>query len=195
MTGNTERAVLQGFAITQNRVVVGPAAFNAGLLIVAFTSGVAVAMYLRRRFWSNHPHGSTVLTTIGLFTAGFVDLALNGFGPNDVTYVPIVIVAFSVGTLNAAFVKNGEVSRPLSYVTGTLVKLGQGIERHAFGGGTIYDWLGYTLLYFGFIAGAVLGGFLATMMDGGYVLFGAAGLCAATTLFTFFHTDRKSILG
>ena len=195
MTGNTERAVLQGFETTTARGVIGPTAVNAGLIIVAFVTGVATAMYLRRRFWKNHPHGTTVLTTIGLFAAGFTDLALNGFGANEVTYVPIVIVAFSVGALNTAFVKNGEVSIPLSYVTGTLVKLGQGIERHARGGGTMYDWLSYGLLYLGFITGAVLGGILASIIDGGYVLFGAAALCAATTAITFFHSDRQTILG
>lgn len=195
MTGNTERAVLQGFETTAERGVIGPSAINAGLLIVAFVSGVVAAMYLRRRFWSNHPHGTTVLTTIGLFAAGLTDLTLNGFQENDVTYVPIVIVAFSVGALNAAFVKNGEVSIPLSYVTGTLVKLGQGIERHARGGGTMYDWLGYSLLYLGFITGAVLGGIVATIIDGGYVLFGAGGLCALATAVTFFHTDRQTVLG
>ena len=94
-----------------------------------------------------------------------------------------------------AFVKNGEVSIPLSYVTGTLVKLGQGIERHARGGGTMYDWLGYALLYLGFIAGAAFGGIVGTIIDDGYVLFGAAALCGATTAVTFSHTDRKTILG
>ncbi|SIS22038.1 YoaK family protein [Williamsia sterculiae] len=195
MTGNTERAALQGFGTTKDRGIIGPTALNAGFLIVAFVAGVAVAMYCRRRFWSNHPHGTTVLTTIGLFVAGAMDLALNGFDANDVTYVPIIIVAFSVGALNAAFVKNGEVSIPLSYVTGTLVKLGQGIERHARGGGTVYDWLGYALLYAGFIGGAVVGGIIGTFVGGGYVLFAAAALCGVTTLVTFFHTDRKTILG
>ena len=87
------------------------------------------------------------------------------------------------------------MSIPLSYVTGTLVKFGQGIERHARGGGTTWDWLTYGLLYLGFIAGAVLGGALATVMNGGYILFGAAALCAAATAITFFHTDRRTILG
>lgn len=119
-----ERAVLQGFDTTRSRGVLGPSALNAGILIVAFVSGVTTAMYLRRRLWKNHPHGATVLTSLGLLIAGMTDLILNGFDGNDVTYVPIVIVAFSVGALNAAFVKNGEVSIPLSYVTGTLVKLG-----------------------------------------------------------------------
>jgi len=45
-----------------------------------------------------------------------------------------MLVAFGIGALNTSFVKDGEVSVPLSYVTGTLVKMGQGIERHVAGG-------------------------------------------------------------
>lgn len=195
MTGNTERAVLQGFSTTSDRGVVGPAALNAGVLIIAFVAGVSLAMYCRRRFWINHPHGATVLATVGLFAAAITDVVLNGFHENGVTYFPIIIVAFSVGALNAAFVKNGEVSIPLSYVTGTLVKLGQGIERHARGGGSVYDWLVYLLLYLAFAAGAAVGGVIGTIIGGGYVLFGAAILCAATTVVTFFYMDRRTILG
>ena len=47
--------------------------------------------------------------------------------------------------MNTSFVRDGEVSIPLSYVTGTLVKLGQGIERHL-SGGVAAAWLGYFLL-------------------------------------------------
>jgi len=195
MTGNTERAVLQGFSITSARGVVGPTALNVGVLIIAFVTGVAIAMYLRRRFWTNHPHGATVLATAGLFAAALTDVALNGFRENSVTYYPIVIIAFSVGALNAAFVKNGEVSIPLSYVTGTLVKMGQGIERHARGGGTVYDWLMYALLYAAFAIGAAAGGVIGTIIGDGYILFGAALLCGTTTVVTFFYADRKTVLG
>ncbi len=82
------------------------------------------------------------------------------------------------------------MSIPLSYVTGTLVKLGQGVERHVTGGGTFYDWLVYALLYAGFILGAVVGGVVASIIGGGYVLFGAAGLCAVATIVAYFHTDK-----
>ena len=58
----------------------------------------------------------------------------------------MMLLAFGTGALNTSFVKNGEVSVPLSYVTGTTVKMGQGIERHIAGGGNIGDWLGYFLL-------------------------------------------------
>lgn len=156
MTGNTERAALAWYPNVNSKTVPGSGPLSAIALIVAFLLGVAVASYFRRRFWTNHPHGATALTTVGLLTASTYDFLADGFSYQDVNIVSILIIAFSLGGLNTSFVKNGEVSIPLSYVTGTLVKLGQGIERHICGHGTVYDWLGYALLFAAFLGGAAL---------------------------------------
>jgi uncharacterized membrane protein YoaK (UPF0700 family) len=103
-----------------------------------------------------------------------------------------VFVAFGIGALNTTFVRNGEVSIPLSYVTGTLVKLGQGLERHL-SGGEIWDWLGYFLLLGGFVVGAVVGGFISLVTDGSQMLAIASVICAVTTGYTFFYADRRAI--
>jgi uncharacterized membrane protein YoaK (UPF0700 family) len=84
------------------------------------------------------------------------------------------------------------VSIPLSYVTGTLVKLGQGIERHL-SGGEIWDWLGYFLLLGAFMFGAGVGGFVSLVTDGSQMLAIASGICAVTTGYTFFYADRRGI--
>ena len=54
---------------------------------------------------------------------------------------------------------------PLSYVTGTLVKMGQGIERHI-AGGDVSDWLGYFLLFVSFIAGRHCGWGISLVVNG-----------------------------
>ena len=128
MTGNAQRAVLGYF---RDDVMLS---ISAGLLIVAFVSGVVVASVCRRHFWVAHPHGPTVLTTVSLFAATVVDVFDLGWDENELDFPPIFLVAFGIGALNTSFVKDGEVSVPLSYVTGTLVKMGQGIERHIAGG-------------------------------------------------------------
>ncbi|MGB7364316.1 MAG: YoaK family protein, partial [Rhodococcus sp. (in: high G+C Gram-positive bacteria)] len=74
MTGNTERAVV-GFFVGQEAV-----AGAALALIVTFVSGVVVASVCRRRLWSDHPHGATVLTSFFLTTASIVDIWISGFG-------------------------------------------------------------------------------------------------------------------
>jgi uncharacterized membrane protein YoaK (UPF0700 family) len=104
-----------------------------------------------------------------------------------------MLVAFAIGALNTSFVKDGEVSVPLSYVTGTLVKMGQGIERHI-AGGTAADWLGYFLLFTSFVLGAAVGGCISLIVNGTWMLVVATSVCALTTGYTYFHQDRRALL-
>ena len=197
MTGNTERAVLTWFKVTDKQQVAGAGPIAAISMIGAFLFGVIVASFCRRKFWKNHPHGATVLTTVGLLAAAAVDFYQDrSFTANiDVHFTPILLLAFSIGALNTSFVKKGETAIPLSYVTGTVVKLGQGIERHLFGKGSVFEWLGYAMLYLSFILGAATGGVIASIYSGSKVILTVGLICGATTLITFFHSDRKTILG
>jgi uncharacterized membrane protein YoaK (UPF0700 family) len=187
MTGNAQRAVLGYF---RDDVVLS---VSAGLLIVAFVSGVVVASVCRRHFWVAHPHGPTVLATLSLFAATVVDIFDLGWNQNQLDFPPIFLVAFGIGALNTSFVKDGEVSVPLSYVTGTLVKMGQGIERHI-AGGDLSDWLGYFLLFASFILGATAGGGISLIVNGTGMLVVASAVCAVTTAYTYFHQDRRALL-
>ncbi|GGG23756.1 DUF1275 family protein [Rhodococcoides trifolii] len=187
MTGNTERMVLGWF--TGDAVL----AYGAMILVAMFLAGVVVASLARRHLWSNHPHGATNLTALALTVAVVLDLRLSGtdttFSPT-IGLLPISFVAFAMGALNTSFVKKGEVSIPLSYVTGTLVKLGQGIERHI-SGGTIKEWSDYGILYASFTAGAVLGGIVGILVGGGWMLLAAALAAAATSIYTY-RRDAKT---
>lgn len=187
MTGNTERAVL-GFFRSEQWLSV-----TAVLLLTSFVAGVVIASLCRRHFWVAHPHGPTVLTTVSLLAATAVDIIWHGWFDRQVLLVPILFVAFGIGALNTSFVRDGEVSVPLSYVTGTLVKLGQGIERHI-SGGHVTDWLGYFLLYGSFVAGAAIGGVISVVVSGSQMLAVAAGVCTVTTGYTYFHADRRALL-
>lgn len=184
MTGNTERAVLGYFHDEPDLAIA------AALLLVSFLAGVVVASLCRRHFWSGHPHGPTLLTTLSLAAASLLDGIIYGVtSATNIDLIPILLVAFGVGALNTSFVKDGEVSVPLSYVTGTLVKLAQGIERHI-SGGDYADWLGYFLLYAAFSAGALLGGLLSLLVAGWAMLITATVVCLLTTCYTYLHLDR-----
>ncbi|WP_369635636.1 YoaK family protein [Nocardia sp. JMUB6875] len=161
MTGNTERAILGNFS--GDEVL----AAGAAAIIVCFLAGVFVASICRRHWWTNHPHGATMLTTGALLGAAVVDFFLEERG---IGLVPILFVAFGMGALNTSFVKNGEVSIPVSYVTGTLVKFAQGLERHIAGEGDARNWLGYATQYFSFALGALIGGLVSLVIDGYYML-------------------------
>ena len=185
MTGNAQRAVLGYFRVDVRSSV------SAAVLMLCFVAGVVVASVCRRRFWTGHPHGPTVLTTFSLAAATVADVIDEGWAEEMLDFAPIMLVVFGVGALNTSFVKDGEVSVPLSYVTGTLVKMGQGIERHI-AGGTAADWLGYFLLFSSFVLGAAVGGFISTVVNGMWMLVVATVMCALTTGYTYFHQDRRA---
>jgi uncharacterized membrane protein YoaK (UPF0700 family) len=185
MTGNAQRGVL-GYFRHDVRL-----AITAGVLIVCFVAGVVVASMCRRRFWAGHPHGPIVLTTFSLVAATALDVIDQGWEEQTLDFAPIILVVFGVGALNTSFVKDGEVSVPLSYVTGTLVKMGQGIERHI-AGGAAADWLGYFLLFASFVLGGAIGGCISLVVNGTWMLVVASVVCAATTGYTYFHQDRRA---
>jgi uncharacterized membrane protein YoaK (UPF0700 family) len=187
MTGNAQRAALGYF---RHDVLVS---VTAAVLLLCFVAGVVVASMCRRRFWAGHPHGPTVLTTVSLLAATALDVIDEGWEEAQLDFPPIMLVVFGVGALNTSFVKDGEVAVPLSYVTGTLVKMGQGIERHI-AGGTAADWLGYFLLFASFALGAAVGGCISLVVNGTWMLVVASVVCALTTGYTYFHQDRRTVL-
>ena len=187
MTGNAQRAVLGYF---RDDVTLS---ISAGLLMLCFVAGVVVASVCRRHFWVAHPHGPTVLTTLSLFAAMVSGIIDDGWEEVNLDFVPIMLVVFGIGALNTSFVKDGEVSVPLSYVTGTLVKMGQGIERHI-AGGNVTEWLGYFLLVASFVVGAAFGGCISLILNGTGMLIAATVMCALTTGYTYFHQDRRALL-
>jgi uncharacterized membrane protein YoaK (UPF0700 family) len=187
MTGNAQRAVLGYF---NDDVVLS---ITAGLLLLSFVAGVVVASVCRRHFWVAHPHGPTVLTAFSLVAATIIDVFDEGWSESQLDFPPIMLLAFGIGALNTSFVKDGEVSVPLSYVTGTLVKMGQGIERHI-AGGQLSDWLGYFLLFFSFIVGGTIGGVISLFVNGTGMLVFASIMCTLATAYTYFHQDRRALL-
>jgi uncharacterized membrane protein YoaK (UPF0700 family) len=187
MTGNAQRAVLGYF---RDDVVLS---VTAGLLLLSFVAGVVVASVCRRHFWVAHPHGPTMLATFSLMAATIVDVFDEGWSESQLDFPPIMLLAFGIGALNTSFVKDGEVSVPLSYVTGTLVKMGQGVERHI-AGGNLSDWLGYFLLFASFIFGASVGGLISLFVNGTGMLIFSSAMCTLATGYTYFHQDRRALL-
>lgn len=187
MTGNSDRAVL-GFFRNEPRLSIG-----AALILACFICGVVIASLCRRHLWLEHPHGPTVLTALTLAVAAGVDFRVDGWSTNQVSFIPVLFLAFAVGALNTSFVKGGEVSVPLSYVTGTLVKMGQGIERHI-SGGDATEWLSYFLLWISFVAGGAIGGLFSLLLSGCQMLVLATLFCAIVSGYTHFHGDRRALL-
>lgn len=81
---------------------------------------------------------------------------------------------------------------PLSDVTGTLLKLGEGIERHI-SGGKFSDWLGYLLMYVGFLGGASVEGVIGLVVSGSQMVLVNTIVSAAKSAYSHFHVDRHSV--
>lgn len=186
MTGNAQRTAL-GFFRDEFWLSI-----SAAMLLIAFVGGVVGASLCRRYIWATRPHAATVLTTLSLILATVIDLVFEGGPRLPLPFLPIALVTFGVGALNTTFVKDGEVSIPLSYVTGTVVKMGQGIERHL-SGGNLDDWFGYFMLFAAFVAGATFGGCISLVAGGTEMLAVASVVCALTTGYAYLYADRRAL--
>ncbi len=142
MSGNSTRASV---ALTLG----SEEAWLAFELIACFVLGVIGGALVAARF-NNRARG----VVLG-FVAALLCLAavLHGFGMSKAA---IFVMTLAMGAENSVFLRNGEVSIGLTYMTGTLVKMGQKIAQAAVGGSR-YEWLPYLMLWVGLMAGAIAG--------------------------------------
>ena len=84
-----------------------------------------------------------LLTGAGLCTAGWRELGM-------------VAVVMAMGVENAVFQRQGDVGVGLTYMTGTLVRMGQRIAT-ALHGGARWDWVPFLMLWLGLATGGAIG--------------------------------------
>ena len=166
MSGNSTRLGV-GLAASLSHAVF------AGGIILAFVAGVTGGAL------AGHSAGArragVVLLAIALLLAAAAGAGLAGWG-----LVAIVLTALAMGAENAIFEQGGEVRIGLTYMTGSLVRAGQGLAGIVLGR-PAGDWPWYLLLWVAFIVGAV-GGAAAYPALGLTALFaaGAVALALAT---------------
>jgi uncharacterized membrane protein YoaK (UPF0700 family) len=142
MTGNSTRLAV-GLA---DRV---PDALIPLGLIILFVGGVVLSTVFRHRFdWLNSNHVAFGIAAL-LATAAMLALL-------DLDHVAILLTPIAMGAMNTCFVRDGEVSVGVTYMTGTLVKFGQRLGT-ALAGGDRWAWTPYLLLWLGLMAGAICG--------------------------------------
>jgi len=124
------------------------AALPAGLISL-FVAGVVIGTLTGRR---RGPHRRVyVLALVFLLLAGAA--LCHRFSADHLT---IALMVLAMGAENTVFERNGEVSIGLTYMTGTLVKLGQRLTL-AFLGGDRFGWVWHLLLWLGLISGTLIG--------------------------------------
>lgn len=118
-------------------------------LIVLFVVGVVFGATVARRFGEERRSAVLVAEAVllfigaGLCTAGWREAGM-------------VAVVLAMGVENAVFQRQGDVGVGLTYMTGTLVRMGQRIAT-ALHGGARWDWVPFLLLWTGLAAGGAIG--------------------------------------
>ncbi len=143
MSGNSTRAAV-------GAVTGAPLGFLAAALIAAFLVGVVAGAVLGQMAdrWRKQ---AVLAFVIVLLLIGAVSSMMGVEG------VPLTLVmAGAMGAANNVFQRDGEVSIGVTYMTGTLVKLGQKLAS-ALTGGAPFAWIPYLMLWIGLVAGGIAG--------------------------------------
>lgn len=168
MSGNTTRLGVEAAARS-------PAALVPILLIVCFVSGVAAGAVVAER--SEAPKRSVLMLSTLLIAAGAVSHALG------LIALFVGASALAMGAINNAFRREGEVAVGVTYMTGALVRFGQGLAAR-FMGRQAPGALAHLLLWASLAAGAVLGAWITIALPAlapWIPLAWAAGLCLAAS--------------
>lgn len=143
MSGNTTRMGVE--------LVHSPALALAPLwLIGAFLAGVTGGALVGRRFAGRHKR--VLLGLVALLLSGGAGLLAAGLA------VPFLgLAAMAMGLANNVFVRDGEVTVGVTYMTGALVRFGQGIAARL-AGAPLESTRGYGFLWSALALGAATGG-------------------------------------
>jgi uncharacterized membrane protein YoaK (UPF0700 family) len=121
-------------------------------LLASFVAGVIAGSLIGRHKQDDHVKRQMLILVIiagALFAAPLIAGA--GF-----LIAALCIAALCMGLENTLFERDGSVSFGLTYMTGALVKIGQGLAT-LISGGARFDWVPYMLLWLGLVTGAAVG--------------------------------------
>ncbi|WP_339913813.1 YoaK family protein [uncultured Brevundimonas sp.] len=132
-------------------------ALTALALILLFVVGVVLGATVARR--AGEGRRWVVLTVEAVLLGIGAVLCLLGW-----RQAGMVAVVMAMGVENAVFQRNGDVGVGLTYMTGTLVRMGQRIAT-ALHGGARWDWLPFLMLWVGLSAGGAVGAVMFLRFD------------------------------
>lgn len=145
MSGNSTRLSV---GVVEGAPYVGMVA----LLLLSFVGGVVAGSLIgRKNILAHAQRQAFILIIISLLL--FAAPLIAGLG---YLLVGLCFAAFCMGLENTLFEREGSVSFGLTYMTGALVKIGQGLAT-MISGGPRFDWVPYLLLWLGLISGAAVG--------------------------------------
>jgi uncharacterized membrane protein YoaK (UPF0700 family) len=125
-------------------------------IVAAFVAGV-VAGSVAGRLGGRYRRSAI----LGLAAAS---LALAAAGASGPALAAGALMASAMGATNAVFEHDGEVRFGVTYMTGALVRVGQGLAQ-ALTGGPMLAWTMPFLLWLGLVGGAVLGATVHSLLQ------------------------------
>lgn len=121
-----------------------------GMIIGLFVAGSMLGTFVNYGS-SIKKRAANVLMLVSLLLAG----AALTYGAG-MPLAAIALMALAMGAENAVFQRSGDIAIGLTYMTGTLAKLGQRLASVFLGGGS-FAWLPYLLLWISLMIGGVTG--------------------------------------
>jgi uncharacterized membrane protein YoaK (UPF0700 family) len=145
MSGNSTR-------LSVGLVDAAPYVDMVAALLASFVTGVVAGSLIgRKNMLSPSRRQAFILIIISLLLFAAPLIANFGF-----LLIGLCFAAFCMGLENTLFEREGSVSFGLTYMTGALVKIGQGLATMISGGPRL-EWMPYLLLWLGLIIGAAVG--------------------------------------
>ena len=143
MSGNSTRL---GVGLAMGQWEQAGVAFG---LIALFVVGVVIGATVARRFGEGRR--SAVLAVESVLLLAGAGLCAMGWREAG-----MVAVVMAMGVENAVFQRQGDVGVGLTYMTGTLVRMGQRIAS-ALHGGARWEWIPFLMLWMGLAVGGAIG--------------------------------------
>jgi uncharacterized membrane protein YoaK (UPF0700 family) len=145
------------------------------IIVLIFVAGAAVGSIVKHNATQKRkPASVLMLVTLLLFAAGLC----NSLGES---FIAMLMIAMAMGAENSVIQGKGDNVIGVTYMTGTLVKIGQRIGD-IFHGGEPFSWLPYLLLWTGLIIGGIAGTLLFSHygLNALWAAIGWSGLLALT---------------
>lgn len=177
MTGNTTRLAVDLSHLD------AAAAGLAAALIVSFVLGVMAGSAL------TSPKTDRTVHILGAMTVAVALAAV--LAPTAAPPIAGSLLAFGMGAANTVLAQRQDVSFGVTYMTGALVKVGQGIVR-ALRGGDRWSWSRHLLMWSAVAVGALCGGAASAGLAAGALWVGASAAGALTIAAAVFRMRRRS---
>lgn len=187
MSGNTTRAATS--LVEGDMQLAALASTCLGLFLVGVMEGALVRRLAKRRVPLAYVRDVVVLNTDALFVIASLLILLGQVEAG------LMVVSLGIGSMNSIFERDGEVAIPLTYMTGTLVKMGQRFVD-AFFGGSHRIWLAHLLMWLSLTTGAVAGALVYAAV-GIHAILVATGMMLAISATVLIHRlrNRRRTLG